>query len=35
MNEKQMREISAETSSRLPTSDEEIERMLDHPTPGE
>src|SRR6202165_3732926 len=32
MNEKQMREISAETSSRLPTSDEEIERMLDHRT---
>jgi predicted PurR-regulated permease PerM len=32
MNEKQMREISAETSSRLPTSDEEIERMLDQPT---
>jgi predicted PurR-regulated permease PerM len=32
MNEKEMREISAETSSRLPTSEEEIERLLDHRT---
>jgi len=32
MNEKELREISEETSSRLPAGDEAIERAFDHPT---
>jgi hypothetical protein len=32
MNEKELREISEETSSRLPAGDEAIERAFDHRT---
>jgi len=32
LNEKELREISEETSSRLPAGDEAIERAFDHRT---
>jgi hypothetical protein len=32
MNEKELREISEETTSRLPAGDEAIERAFDHRT---